>query len=188
VETESLKNLTDDDYLATELNFGSNFQKIVQFYVLECPVVKTGSNGEVERISKRGITFEEQGWKGALFHTLKAQMMEQATPSLKCNYHPCKTEDLEEMFVQVMDSVPFGEEYCVFEMTDKKGVMRSLFSSIRHSIAHADFGMKSQGGKTAYYFVNNNGGYIKAKIVLMETTLIKWIATFKSDPQRFKQK
>ena len=62
------------------------FHRILDFYLFHCPVDGT---------SVRATTFEQQGWKGTLFSTLKREMLARASSSLKSNYYPCTKAELE---------------------------------------------------------------------------------------------
>ncbi len=55
-----------------------------------------------------------------------------------------------------------------------KIVMQSLFKAIRNAFAHGAFLVKSYGGERIYY-LENYDKYLKATIVLHETTLLNWI-------------
>ena len=155
-----------------DIKMGSNtFQKILSFYLFECPTPGT---------SRRGKTFEELGWKGAVqYAKLKKLLLDSASDSLKDNYYPCKKEELVDKFA-VVETVSPTDEYCVFLKTDEKSVMQSLFSAIRNALAHGSFYAKKYG-KTQIYFFSNYKDYLKAEIILQEATLIKWIDIIKGN-------
>ena len=57
-----------------------NFQKIISFYLFECP-----TPGK----SQRAKNFAELKWNGSSqFSNLKKRLLATATPSLKSNYYP----------------------------------------------------------------------------------------------------
>ena len=70
----------------------------------------------------RATTFEQQGWKGTLFSTLKREMLARASSSLKSNYYPCTKAELEEKY-EVVESLNSTDEYCVFLKHDSTRVM-----------------------------------------------------------------
>ena len=163
----------DQSYKQPQSLSNSNLQKIIQFYLLECPV---------EGKSRRGKTFQEYGYKGsASFSRLKNKLLESATKSLRRNYYPCKKDELSDCFKKC-EQVVFPDEYCAFLKSDEKSIVRSMFSAIRNALAHGSFNVKSYNGKRIYYF-SNYKGYEKARIVLYENTLLSWIKTIKEQEE-----
>ena len=148
----------------------NNLQKIINFYVLECPVPEK---------SARGKKFDELGFVGSLaFNRLKKEMINAGTKSLKKYYIPCKQDGLESTFKKV-EIVSPPDEYCVFLKYDEDTVMQSLFSAIRNAFAHGSFNVKSYHGVRIYFLVNYKK-YKKAQIVLQEKTLLSWIKLVQS--------
>lgn len=148
-----------------------NLRKIIQFYLLECPV---------EGRSQRGLTFNQYGYIGpSSFSKLKKALIASATSSLKNNYYPSKKEELVDNYNKV-ENVGFPDEYCVFLKSDEKSVIRSMFSAIRNAIAHGSFNVKSYN-RTRVYFFSNFDKYKKAQIVLYESTLLEWIKIVKKE-------
>ena len=151
------------DYKNKIPNKEPSFQKILNFYLFECPV---------KGYSERGITFKELGWQKHKFSTLKANLLEGATPSLKKNYYPCKKDQLGDKF-KIVESVKFADEYCVFLIHNDRKI-NSLFIAIRNAFAHGSFSVRSYN-KTKIYFFSNFNKYLKAEIILQERTLLNWI-------------
>lgn len=148
----------------------SNLQKIINFYMLECPVPET---------SARGKKFDELGFVGSsAFNRLKKEMISAATKSLKEYYLPCKQDELESTFNKV-EIVSPPDEYCVFLKYGENTVMQSLFSAIRNAFAHGSFNVKSYGGVRIYFLVNYKK-YKKAQMVLQENTLLSWMKLVQS--------
>ena len=176
VKKQKTTKVEKEEYSKTII-WSENFQKIVEFYLFECPV---------EEVSSRATTFAEKGWKGHYFTTLKARMLNVASKDLKKRYYPCKKEELESRFTE-MEKLKKGEEYCVFLKHDEKRVMESLYKAIRNAFAHGSFKAGKDKGKTIYYF-SNFEGYCKAQIQLKESTLLEWIEVFNSDPEEQKCK
>ncbi len=147
-----------------------NLQKIIQFYLLECPV---------EGVSQRGKSFKDLGYVGSkAFGALKKKLLKAATESLSENYKPSTKDKLPENF-KICEKVCYPDEYCVFLATERKTVMRSLFSAIRNSFAHGSFNVKTYN-KTRIYYFSNYKEYEKARIVLHESTLLSWIKIINS--------
>ena len=154
------KTFTDKIYLSN-----SNLQRILKFFLFECPVPGT---------SVRGKKFVDYGIEGKpAFSKLKKEMLASATTSLKDNYKPCTKDELKAEFESV-SKVVSPDEYCVFLKHDAKTVMQSLYSAIRNAFAHGSFCVKKYSG-TRIYFMSNYDNYLKAEIVLHEATLLGWI-------------
>ncbi|MBQ6019587.1 MAG: hypothetical protein IJL26_05330 [Clostridia bacterium] len=91
-----------------------NLQKILKFYLFECPVPGT---------SVRGGKFQDFGISGsAAFSKLKKNMLDKASSSLRENYKPSKKNELDINFL-LMNSINPPDEYCVFLKYDEKLVM-----------------------------------------------------------------
>lgn len=152
-----------------------NFQKVLSFYLFECPTPEA---------SHRAKTFAQLGWSGSpQFSNLKKRLLASASSSLRSNYYPCKKDELNDKFEAVKAVSPV-DEYCVFLKTGEQTVMHSLFSAIRNAFAHGSFAIQSikdqNGSKVRIYFFCNYHDYLKAEIILQETTLLSWIDIVKS--------
>lgn len=142
-----------------------NLQKIINFYLLNCPV---------EGISFRGKKFGDYGFSGSIpFSKLKKSMLAVASESLSKNYFPCKMDQLSQKYSLVSKASP-PDEYCVFLVNEKRGVLASLYSAIRNAFAHGSYNVKSYNGIRIYFFSNFHNCE-KARIVLREDTLLEWI-------------
>ena len=108
----------------------SKVQRIITFYLFECPV--EGKNNNDIKV------FKDYGFSGIKsFSNLKKDMMENSI-NLKEGYHPCCKEQLESYFARI-DSFLDNQEFAIFLKTDEKTVIQSLFSAIRNAIAHNTF-------------------------------------------------
>ncbi|MBR6688175.1 MAG: hypothetical protein IKL77_05435 [Clostridia bacterium] len=159
-----------DDFTSSIGLSNSNLQKIIKFYLLECPVAGKSFRGK--KFSDFGI--ERQ----PAFARLKKLMLATASESLKTRYFPCKKIELEEK-MQLMNDNYYPNEFCIFLEHEEKTIMQSLFSAIRNAIAHGSFRYDSFKGERVYYFLNHDG-CDKARIVLKENTLLKWIECVKN--------
>lgn len=146
-----------------------NFQKIIDFYLFSCPTPDK---------SRRGKTFNQYGWNGSpQFAQLKKKMLNTSSLSLKSNYYPCTKDELSEKFETIKNIRPF-DEYCVFLKYDENTVMQSLYAAIRNAFAHGSFNVQKIKD-TNVYFLANYDKYLKAEIVLLESTMLEWIAIVK---------
>lgn len=142
-----------------------NFQKILDFYLHRCPV---------EGTSVRSITFNQYGWNGsAQYAQLKKRLLDNASSSLKDNYHPSKKDELSRN-IELLDLIIPPDEFCAFLKSDEKSVMQSLFKAIRNALAHGSFNGQTIN-KEKYYYFENYDNYLKAKLMLKENTMLNWI-------------
>lgn len=153
------------------------FQKIINFYLFECPA---------ENRSARGKTLAEYGWKKRWpLETLKKKLIEASVGNLDHLFFSGSPCDLSQKFKEAEKLSPCNE-YCVFLSNEAKSTMQSLFAAIRNSFAHGSFAVrryKDEYGKyQRMYFLCNYDGYCKAEIVLNEKTLLSWIKIIKSGP------
>ena len=163
--TTKYKKTFDDDLSISN----KNLQKILKFYLFECPVPKK---------SVRGKKFSDYGIIGkSSFSKLKKKMFDSATLSLRKHYKPLDKSQLEQEFISALSITP-PNEYCIFLKHDESTVMQSLFTAIRNAFAHGSFYVKKYGG-VRIFFLSNFNGYLKAEIVLHEETLLKWIECIK---------
>ncbi len=167
----SKKTIVYDKQFDDDLSLSNkNLQAILKFYLFECPVPNT---------SERGKTFSYYGInKSPAYSRLKKALLDSAATSLKSNYKPCKKDELPVAFALVESLLP-PNEYCVFLKYEEKNVLPSLFSAIRNAFAHGSFKVKSYS-KARIYYLKNFDGYLKAEIVLHESTLLKWINCIKN--------
>lgn len=159
----------DTKFVTPKRISNSNFQKILMFYLFECPVAGK---------SQRGKTFEQFGYTGvSSYGALKKELLNAATPSLSKNYMPSNKNELSAN-IEKSKKITYPDEYCVFLKTYEKSVIKSLFSAIRNSFAHGSFNTKSYKGTRIYYF-SNYKDYEKARLILYEETLLSWIKIIK---------
>ena len=148
-----------------------SFQRIICFYLFECPVRVRKRMPKSERltsqdkykfcfrkVSKRGITFEERGLDGAKLNTLRAAMKRATGVTMKA-----------------VDSDVFAldaEEYIVIKKNEENtSITEGYFYCIRNAFAHGDFEVEND----VYVFRNRPDDTIKGLARLKEKTLLKWI-------------
>ncbi len=142
-----------------------NFQKIIDFYVINCPV---------KGVSKRGTTLKDFGFHGGNVHTLTAAMKKSGTKSLKDAFHPCEIQEIQQEYEKVSFAHP-PEEYCIFYKQSKDNIPESLIYSIRCALSHGSFNVKKYNQEVIYFFANDRKGTPRARIILQEKTLLSWI-------------
>lgn len=136
----------------------NNFQKIIEFYLFECPVrtykktkientnetkkrVKPKYKYEYVQVSQRGLSFQKRGLSGPVLNSLRAAM-KRAVPGIILSS------------VNVDPVIPDLDEYIIIrENKNKITITEGFFYCIRNAFAHGAFNVEG----TYYYFENRNG-------------------------------
>ena len=146
-----------------------NFQKIITFFMFECPVPD---------VSFRGHTLKEFGWDNPNKLCLLVRLLKQsASKDFRDNYYCCLNEDECKNSLKLLPNKSSSIEYCMYLGSDSKNRIQSLLRSIRNAFAHGSFYIDSR----KYYHLENFHKSLKAKICLSEETLLKWICVIKND-------
>lgn len=167
-----------------------NFQKIVNFYLFQCPVLvpKTRKKNKTkERVSKRGITFEDKKWIGSALHVLRAAMFQ--------NFKYIKIDDIGSVQQTAEDCEKNSSlsdphfEMAVFYDSLQLGIVKSIFYDIRNAFAHGSFSVLQTAHGNMYYFesYSQTSGNIISRIRLKESTLLNWIELFHGGLKKQKQ-
>ena len=142
------------------------FARIYSFYVLETPV---------PGVSVRGKSFKQRGWN---MNQLIAAMKKES-PFLNCNWFVKPIKEIESVCREekIFDNVDFSKEIAIHTENSKYSLRRtaSLFYAIRCAFAHGGFSIHKCSKERYYLLENFDAGRIKARLVLKEETLIKWI-------------
>lgn len=150
----------------TDLTKNKTLQKLVQFYVWETPVSGT---------SEKGTSFKKLGWSKSGFNTLHAKVRKNSGFPDK-NWISVPTKEI----VSELEKLARHKTYdCSFEFavhTVKDGLNKTegLFYFIRNAFAHGGFRTSEYDGETFYAFENRNGGCLKGRAVIKESTLLAW--------------
>lgn len=162
------------------------FQKIICFYLFECPArsvhLENKKRGEertkdqphpskrfcYSRISQLGRTFEERGIVGGKFNTLRTAMIHTAG------------DEFELLFGSELNE-PSKKEYISIVRTECK--TEGAFAFIRNAFAHGEFYV-SNGW---YSFENHNRGRLVGKALIREATLLKWIEVINTPVSEMKR-
>ena len=158
--------------------------KIIQFYLLECPVrtfdrVKKEEfsitneqphpkyNYVFRKVSKKGRTFKDRGLDGARLNTLRAAMKKIAKVKLDS--------------VKTISEKPNGE-FIIYINNGHVSVTEGYFYFIRNAFAHGEFEVRNN----TYYLENHKNQELKGVGVLKETTLLKWMDLVEMTPEQLK--
>lgn len=151
----------------SKLNYSSNnFISIIDFYLFNCPVKFKNGNC----VSLRADTFEKLGITGkkltVLYNNIKQTMPKDRIIKIEAQ------DDLLDTYKKFENQ--FNDpnfEIVIFRYNTNLGVTKSLFYTIRNSLAHGSFQIKNN----VYYFEDRNKNNFKSIIRLKENTLLQWI-------------
>lgn len=134
------------------------------------------------------MSFDDLGWRGSFFSTLKAELLSCASTDFV--YEPSKTDEVQAR-IGVNPLPPTSAEYAVFMKYDERRVMESLFGAIRNAFAHGAFVRYKVDGFNYYYLENhkveNNKEIVKAALNMKEETLLAWIRAVKTPPAALRE-
>lgn len=149
----------------------SNFLRIVDFYLFNCPVY---NKVQISRVSVMGKTFEERHITGKRLTTLLKDMRNMVETFKLVD----GKEDIENVLEAETKKLKYKSDafqiVCFIENSDL-GQTKTIFYSIRNALAHGAFSVKSIKKEKYYYFENRNRGKVKAQLKIKESTLLEWI-------------
>ena len=154
-----------------------SFQKIVCFYLFECPARFYHRDGKDEngkpiysfsRVSHLGRTLSERGIEGGKVNSLRAAMLRVAGKHFSFAADPNLT-------------VPDAEEYIVIKRTEFK--TEGIFYFIRNALAHGEFVLSN-----GYYILENHKNTkLMGKAKVHQDTLLKWIELVEMPIEKIKE-
>lgn len=157
-----------------ELYDNKNFQKILDFYLFNCPVISNG-----KKVSKRAKTFKELSYEKGDYTSFINAMKELCTHNFQ--YISCDNnisfdssyKDSKHKFVE-------DTEFIIIKNNCNMNKTETLFYSIRNALAHGSFDYKKLTNDMIYFFESNSSksGEIISYMSLTSTTLLKWIDLF----------
>ena len=165
-----------------------NFQKIVCFYLFECPVrtftKKIQNDAAIEsahskydyqfhRVSNRGQSFADRGIQGAKLNSFRAAMKRVAAAEIQL----LAVSEIPE----VIDDTC---EYLIIKANPNNvSNTEGFFYCIRNAFAHGSFNVTES---KEYYFTNTSRNKIKGIGKISEKTLLAWINLFNSSLEEIK--
>ena len=165
-----------------------NFQKIINFYLFNCPVIFPQKKSS-KRVSQRGLSFEERGITDSRLRKLLSEM-KNASASGALMYRAVDVAQSDN-FTQIEQS--YNADDLNFEMVlfiENSGLKKTktIFYAIRNALAHGSFSVSGTGQKRIYCLENRKDNMLKARIRLREKTLLKWIKLVEKPESWKKQK
>lgn len=161
------------------------FQKILIFYLFECPVEVNNK----KQVAARGKTLRQYGWIGGYAQTLLATM--KRTGSNYLYYELCGAKDeLKQKVAECEQSGLLGDknfEMIIIKKHSEMNILNSIFYYIRNAFAHGSFSVIGSGNETTYYLESSKNEDIKAQIRLREQTLLKWIDYVTTKPNELRE-
>ena len=150
------------------------FARIYRFYVIETPV--SGVSARAKSFKIRQINM----------NSLNAALRRES-PFLKSGWVVKPIKEIEEACKEkgLDKTVKFADELVIHTENHKlcTGKTDSLFYAIRCAFAHGSFAIHEYKNHTYYVLENNDSGTLKARMVLKEDTLIKWIELIEAFPK-----
>lgn len=147
------------------------FTKIVDFYLFNSPV------RGINYYSAKTIT--EYGWEKNKLSTLKKLLL--MNNDLRTNFFQCSScDDLE---LTILNNHVYGDQVVhkeiVLFLNNKKSIVESVLYLLRCAFAHRSFCIVRHKSERYYFVANVDNGRIKGRLVLKESTLLKWIDIIK---------
>ena len=165
----------------------ANFQKIIDFYLFNSPVIYRQKKGKVisyKPVSERSRTFIDQGWVNHMIPTLLSEM-KQASNKLK--YHILSSDENPISVVDNYSRDDENNEVVAFLERDDMGNTYTIFYGIRNAFAHGSFSVIKCHKETIYLLQSKKEKDIKTIMKLNEKTLLKWIELFNSTVEELKE-
>lgn len=146
-------------------------QRILNFYVFSCPV--EGVNIQSKKIN-------EYGWNTPV---LKRSLSGKLKNLITDKHFKIAKNALE--FDEILQSnkvLNTMGNICesVLLTSDQTNISELLFRTIRNSFAHGAFLIKMNKKELYYILENRNNGKLKARMIVKEETLLKWIDILKN--------
>ena len=166
-----------------------NFQKILNFYLFNCPVeTEKGSvrkrTKSYSKVSKRAKTLRAQGWTGGYLNTLLSSMKKTSSGQLYYHVFGVNTDiNVEVCNIQKITTLS-DKHFELIAMVERSDMNKTnaIFYYIRNAFAHGSFSVLKDGEKVIYYFQSTKDNNVKALIRLREETLLKWIKDVSLSP------
>ena len=158
----------------TKYDFNNkNFQKIIDFYVIKCPV---------KAISCRGISFKERHIE------LKSLIgkIKKSSDEFSKNWDVIDTNDLVKVLTgkKIYANLNKIYEFGFHTKSSNLGKLESLFYAIRCAFAHGSFAIHKCNGKVYYLLENTHKGDLKGRICIKEDTLLDFIKIIEVNSQK----
>ena len=156
-----------------------NFARIFKFYVIETPV---------SGVSARGTSFKE---RGVNMISLCAAMKRE-TPFLKEYWFEKAVKDVPKCCEEsgIHKNASMNREIAIHTLNNQhcSGKTDSLFYAIRCAFAHGSFAIHHYRSEKYYILENRDREKLKARRILREGSLLKWIDVVEACPQPGKKK
>lgn len=149
----------------------SNFSKIIDFYLFQCPVYRKSTK---QQVSVRGKTFESRKIADKKLRSLLIELKKSV------EYYECvdKNERIEDKIKTIENSGRYVDknfQMVVFHEDTDLGKTKTIFYVVRNALAHGAFSVTNIKKEKVYYFENSRNKTVKAQIRIKESTLLYWI-------------
>ena len=164
----------NDKQYTSDIVFDKAFQKIMGFYLIECPV---------EGASHRGVLFKDLGWRGASRFRMLERLLKAASGM---NDEQWSILEKPSEVRSKSENTPLADQFIFSDQS--KGRVPTFIYSIRNALAHGAFDIMNVSDKRYYYFENEYRGNLRSKMLLPEDTLIEWIKIIRTRPEYLTKK
>lgn len=158
----------------------TNFQKIIDFYLFNCPVIYRQKKGKVifyKSVSEKARNFIDQGWVNHMLPTLLSEM-KRSSNNLK--YYSLLNDQNPADVLDRSVKEDARNEVVAFLKRDDMGDTYAIFYGIRNAFAHGSFSVVKNNGETIYFLQSKKDTSVKTAMKLNEKTLLRWIELFNS--------
>ena len=157
-------------------NIDDSIRRVALDFILQCPSsIKKGTR--ILPVSKCASTFKSRGIQGSLLRTLLSQL-KKALPTQNCYVKTKAGFSIieESKFMENIDSLSDpNHEYIVISEHSSMSETESVFYYIRNAFAHGSFSVEDLNGNNRHYYLEcDNGNIPKARMLLKESTLLKY--------------
>lgn len=148
-----------------------NFQRILKFYLLECPVRLNGGNNVVQRVRN----FANRGFVGQKL-TLLLNAMRKVSIGFRDRFVTAP-ETVEDVYSEIMAKNCPYREFSIVKATNTTQT-ESIYYCIRNAMAHGSFSTEEHNGQTFYHFESRSPrdrNKLRGRVCVSEETLLAWI-------------
>ena len=153
----------------SKIAFDNNFNKILTFYLFECPV---------EKVSRRGQTFKQIGWKGSSRFQMLERLLKGASGISDERWQILDSSSEVE---KRSSSIQRNKQFLFSDIS--RGRVQSFIYSIRNAFAHGSFDIIVHNDEKYYYFENDYCGNMRSRLLLSEQTLLRWYEIIRTRPE-----
>lgn len=148
------------------------FRKIIEFYLFNTPLR--------EKNFYQAKTMADYGWEKSKLSNLKQRLLYDI--QLKQRFYYFKT--LDQVQQSIINNKILGNKHTYREiiifLNNRKSIVESVLSLIRDAFAHRSFEVVPKMDENYYFMANVHNEKTKGRLILKESTLLRWIEIIKN--------